>query len=145
MFNLDEAVERWKTDALDAEPTLARSIDEVGEHLFSQVEYQVDAGIDPAFAFAEAVERLGSPLGLAAEFRQAQHPIRRAYDSVVLDPTGESQQRVIAVAHVVTALCWAAAMILFDETQWLLVGFMTLTFMPLTMLSAKYSGMSTKT
>lgn len=137
MFELETSLSEWEEMMLEAEPRLAPHIEEMGDHLRAVVEDQAAAGVDAAIAFSVAVERLGSASSLAEEYRRAKHLLRRACDDVLLDPTGRRQSLAVGVAHIGTSLVWAGAMIAFGNVNWMIVGWMTTSFLPLSALTAR--------
>lgn len=61
MFNIDEAISGWRKQMLAAGVKSSSALDELQEHLRSDIEQQMRSGTDAGSAFSQAVQRIGSP------------------------------------------------------------------------------------
>ena len=77
MFNLDEAIVRWRQEMISAGVTRAECLDELELHLREDVERSTRSGGSPELAFERAVQRLGERNVLAAEFQKSARAERR--------------------------------------------------------------------
>ena len=92
MFDFNDSVDRWLTDAVAAEPGLAPYADEIADHLISAAEANIASGLEPADAFAAAVRALGEPAIIAGEFRKdggAMSAVRRLIGAETPPSRGE--------------------------------------------------------
>ena len=72
MFDLTQAAQEWAERVHGPGPRSQARIDELVDHLLCTTDELVQAGLDPAGAFQQATERLGSPDDLAREHRREQ-------------------------------------------------------------------------
>jgi hypothetical protein len=72
MFNIDTAVSEWRARMLAAGVRNVTDLDELTEHLRSDVEEQLRSGADAEFAFASAVERIGAASKVREEFSKVR-------------------------------------------------------------------------
>jgi hypothetical protein len=61
MFNIDKAISDWRKQMLAAGVKNSSALDELHEHLRSDIEQQMRSGTDAESAFCEAVQRIGTP------------------------------------------------------------------------------------
>jgi hypothetical protein len=84
MFNLENAVSEWRKRMLAAGVKQRTSLDELEEHLRSDVEQQTrSSGIDTEAAFSNAVARIGAPTQVRDEFRKARPRIGAAFEPLM--------------------------------------------------------------
>lgn len=69
MFNLEQAISHWRRELGPVGPP--ELLDELESHLRADIEQQLRTGIDAERAFSIAVERIGEPRMLRAEFKKA--------------------------------------------------------------------------
>lgn len=70
MFDLNQAIEDWKQRMAEAGLHNSNLIDELESHLRDDIEAQVGSGLTSQQAFEAAVQRLGQPGALRAEFKK---------------------------------------------------------------------------
>lgn len=76
MFNLENAVQRWREELERRSSLSPREVDELEDHLRARfdLELDLDAALAPARAFAIAQRELGEGMVLAREFAKARKP-----------------------------------------------------------------------
>jgi hypothetical protein len=79
MFNLDEAIARWRQQMTTAGIRSTECLDELEAHLRGDFEHSIHSGLNPETAFDGAVQRLGHGSALAAEFEKFQRAMRRQW------------------------------------------------------------------
>lgn len=81
MFNMERAVQRWREDLERRSSLSPREVDELEDHLRARfdLELELDAGMDPARAFAIVRHELGQGPALAREFEKARKPTWRRW------------------------------------------------------------------
>jgi hypothetical protein len=72
MFDLEQSLNEWRRRMTAAGVKSAARLDELESHLREDVATLVSSGITEAEAFETAVERLGNPASLRAEFNRAE-------------------------------------------------------------------------
>lgn len=77
MFNLNEAIARWRQELLSEGLTRTAYLEELEGHLREDMEQAAGAGVNPEAAFERAVRQLGDRKALAAEFQKAAKAQRR--------------------------------------------------------------------
>ncbi len=81
MFNLDEAILKWR-DELGRNKTVATNhLDELEDHLVSAFEAEVENGLAPTAAFEVACEDIGSVAEISAEFNKIKNGTWRTFMS----------------------------------------------------------------
>jgi hypothetical protein len=68
MFDLEKAIAEWRRRMLAAGISAPESLDELESHLREEIEERMRLGLDAQRAFEAAVERVGQPSALGAEF-----------------------------------------------------------------------------
>lgn len=119
MFDLNDAVEKWAAEAVRKDSRLTEHIDELTDHVLSAAEASIADGVEPSAAFHQAVQQFGEPTAVARQYR--------------------NPQAWIAVGLVVGALFWTVLIFIFNEPAWLGAAYWITTFIPLTLLSARYT------
>src|SRR5437899_1789321 len=71
MFNLEQAIAEWRQQMVAAGITTPESLDELESHLREEIEQQIRSGVGEQRAFEAAVEHIGQPSALGAEFAKA--------------------------------------------------------------------------
>ena len=79
MFNLEEAIARWRRQMITAGIRRTECLDELEGHLREDFEHSIQLGLNPETAFAGAVQRLGNGGALAGEFQKFQRAERRQW------------------------------------------------------------------
>ena len=72
MFNLDETIAQWRRQMLAAGIKSPEALDELESHLRDEVGQQVRSGANAQQAFEIAVEGIGEPDSLKAEFEKVE-------------------------------------------------------------------------
>ncbi|MDB6059182.1 MAG: hypothetical protein JWO95_3026 [Verrucomicrobiales bacterium] len=81
MFNIDNAVSEWRKQMLAAGVKNASVLNELSEHLRSDVEQQMRSGVDAEFAFSRAVERIGAASQVREEFSKVRPRTGAGFES----------------------------------------------------------------
>ena len=68
MFDLENAIKKWRKDLYKIEAFEDGYVDELESHLRDEIDGLVESGTDPKEAFGEAVLKLGSPESVGTEF-----------------------------------------------------------------------------
>src|ERR1700689_3863590 len=71
MFDLESAITDWRKQMLDAGIKTPATLDELESHLRDEMGRQLQSGLDEAAAFRSAVQQIGRPGLLTAEFKRA--------------------------------------------------------------------------
>jgi hypothetical protein len=71
MFNLEQAVAHWRAELAAAGLESLEILDELEGHLRADITQQVQSGVAAEQAFRLAVQRIGPPHALGAEFKKA--------------------------------------------------------------------------
>src|SRR5688572_23630786 len=71
MFNLEQAISYWRRELGTGGVGPPELLDELESHLRSDIEQQLRTGVNAERAFGIAVERIGEPRMLRAEFKKA--------------------------------------------------------------------------
>jgi Clp amino terminal domain, pathogenicity island component len=74
MFDLEQAISRWRRQMLAAGIRTAESLDELENHLREEVEKQIKSGQNPTQAFETAIDQIGRPAVLKKEFAKVDGP-----------------------------------------------------------------------
>jgi len=116
MFNLEKAVSEWRSQMIAAGMKQTAALDELEEHLRSDVEQQTRTEVDGEVAFSNAVARIGAATRVRAEFKK------------VRPRTGASFERWISagVAFMVVStigVCALSFFILHMEVVQQIIGF----------------------
>lgn len=122
MPQLDDLIDHWAQSLATAEPRLARHLDEIRDHVRTDVQTRIDGGDDAANAFASAVGAFGAPRDVAMEFLRSTIPGR----ALILKYVG---------AYIVTALVLTAAVVIVDtyyplNVMWVGLGLGSLMILP---------------
>jgi hypothetical protein len=72
MFNLDDAISEWRKQMIVAGIKQTASLDELEEHLRSDVEQQTRSGLDAEAAFSNAAARIGAATRVREEFKKVR-------------------------------------------------------------------------
>jgi hypothetical protein len=72
MHNLDEAVSGWRRQLHNAGIRNSEVLDELESHLVEEAERRIRLGVDEGTAFRTAVEQIGKPVRLEAEFSKIE-------------------------------------------------------------------------
>ncbi len=72
MFNLEQAIAKWREKMLSAGIKSSASLDELESHLRDDIDYQLIKGWSLEQSFHIAIEQLGSPTVLKTEFRKVR-------------------------------------------------------------------------
>ncbi len=138
MFDLHSAVDRWLDEVVAQEPILQPYTDEIADHIISASEAEIAAGVEPATAFANAIDALGRPAVLADEFSKdggVAAVLHRLTKSEA--PPSKREQLTIAAAWVLMSLFWAGVMIAINESStWVIFAWIFTTYLPLTAIGA---------
>lgn len=70
MFDLENAIKKWRKDLYKFEAFEDGYVDELESHLRDEIDRLVESGTDPKEAFEEAVLKIGSPESMGAEFHK---------------------------------------------------------------------------
>lgn len=70
MFDLHAAIRAWRNGLASRRSLSTNQLDELEDHLRSEYQSLVDAGLAPTHAWARAREGLGAPAELSAEYRK---------------------------------------------------------------------------
>lgn len=81
MPRLDGLIDEWVRTLGEAEPALKPHLDEIADHLRTDVQARVNAGADLTDAFAAAIGAFGAPRELAQEFLKSE---RRREERIAL-------------------------------------------------------------
>ena len=76
MFDLEEAITKWRKAMMASSVSSIEELDELESHLRDEIEEQTRSGISQERAFAIAIERIGEPGALKKEFRKLTPPGR---------------------------------------------------------------------
>jgi len=141
--NLELLLERWSRSTANAEPRLRPHLDELTDHLRSEVETQIAAGSELSSAFAGATDALGDPADLAHEFARSTHLPGRLFGWLADDRHRLRGDLTLVSAWIGMSLVWAGALVAspigaFDlSVNWMLVGWFVTTFGPLNAIDFK--------
>lgn len=81
MFDLETAIAEWRRQMLAAGIKQGAALDELQEHLRSDIEHQTKSGIETDKAFANAVERFGNGKRVGEEFTKARPRVCIGFES----------------------------------------------------------------
>jgi len=104
--SLEERVGEWRNYVRRRQAVHTVDVDELEDHLRSQVEALSEAGLDEAEAFLVAVKRLGDLDSLSREF--AREYSERLWKQLVVSPGGDAPSATSREALVAVALAVAA-------------------------------------
>ena len=68
MFDLENAIKKWRKELFRNEAFEDGYIEELETHLRDEIEGLSESGLDPKDAFEEAVSKIGSPERMGSEF-----------------------------------------------------------------------------
>jgi hypothetical protein len=140
---LNELLDQWSREALETQPSLATHLEEIADHLHSDVEARVTSGQPLAAAFAAAVDQFGDLGDLSREFAKSAHLPGRMFGWLADDRHTTRGDLSIGASWIGMSLLWAIAIIAspiagFELTvNWMLVGWFSTTVGPLTALEFK--------
>jgi len=74
-FDLDQNVAHWKTSLFKSQKMANENIEELSDHLYSEIDTLREIGLDEEEAFLVARKRIGSVESIAAEFKKVNRQI----------------------------------------------------------------------
>src|SRR5688572_14801153 len=77
MFNLDDAVAKWRRQMAASGIKSPQVLDELESHLREEISHRINSGEDAQQALVSAVQRMGEPAALRSEFAKSEHLQRR--------------------------------------------------------------------
>lgn len=118
MFDLNEQVNQWFKTLKNAKAIDEQNIDELKDHLFSEIEAQIASGKSQEEAFIIATALLGDQQQLKQEFiknkqklfKLCQQQEDASFDELLLKQE-EKQQKGLSKMLIGNAIIWASAMI----------------------------------
>ncbi len=81
MFNIENEISEWRRRMLAAGVKSSTTLDELTEHLRSDVEQQMRTGLDAELAFSRAVERIGAAPKVREEFSKIRPRTGAGFES----------------------------------------------------------------
>lgn len=138
--DFEARLEHWTRDTASAEPRLRPHLDELADHLRSDVEARLESGADLDTAFAAAVTALGTPAELSREYAKVERLPARLLGWLADERHETRGDLTLAAAWIGMSLIWAATVALgpivgFElAVNWMIVGWAATTFGPLTAL-----------
>lgn len=81
MFNIEKAISGWRKEMLAAGVKNLNALNELQEHLLSDVDAQMRSGTEAETAFSQAVQRIGSPSEVCEEFAKFRSRPGAAFES----------------------------------------------------------------
>jgi hypothetical protein len=80
MFNLERAISEWRRQMIAAGIKQTSALDELEEHLRSDVEQQTRLGLDGEAAFSNAVARIGAATQVREEFKKVRPRVGASFE-----------------------------------------------------------------
>ncbi len=138
--DLEARLDRWTRDTAAAEPRLRPHLEELADHLRSDVGTRLAGGANLDTAFAAAVTALGTPTELSREYAKVERLPARLFGWLADERHETRGDLTLAAAWIGMSLIWAATAALgpivgFElAVNWMIVGWAATTFGPLTAL-----------
>ncbi|QOL25330.1 hypothetical protein LP316_13665 [Thalassotalea sp. LPB0316] len=118
MFDLDTEVNLWFDTLTEINAINSESLDELKDHLYSEIEAQIAQGKSQQQAFYIATSKLGDQEQIKAEFAKNRERLFKlcqaqqdeSFDALLLEQE-DKQQKSLSKMMIGNALIWASAMI----------------------------------